>query len=66
MSPDGKYVVSGDGQGRVFFWDWKTTKIARSIKAHQSGPCMGAMWHPYETSKVLTCSWGEPVIKLWD
>lgn len=65
MSPDGKYVLSGSGDGRVFFWDWKTGKIARTLKAHD-GPCMGALWHPTETSKIATCAWRDPVIKYWD
>lgn len=32
FSGDNKYVVSGDGGGRIFIWDWKTTRIFRSIK----------------------------------
>merc|ERR1712093_647867 len=37
-SPDGRYVLSGDGNGRCFFWDWKTARILRNIKAHH-GTC---------------------------
>merc|ERR1711959_339510 len=65
MSPDGRYVVSGDSNGKCYFWDWNSTRIARSIKAHD-GPCMGASWHPHETSKVATCGWGDALIKFWD
>jgi WD40 repeat protein len=64
MSPDSRYVFSGDSRGRCYFWDWSTTKIARSIKAHK-GACVGAIWHPYETSKVASCSLGDPLIKFW-
>merc|ERR1739848_234981 len=64
-APDSRYVISGDGQGKCYFWDWKTTRIARSIKVHD-GPCMGAIWHPFETSKVATCSWGDTEIRFWD
>merc|ERR1711941_19500 len=46
LSPDGRYVLSGDGKGRCYFWDWKTTRIARSIKAHD-GVCIGTLWHPF-------------------
>ena len=51
FSPDGRYVYSGDGEGRLWFWDWKTCKAFRTIKAHD-GVCIGAAWHPLETSKV--------------
>ena len=64
MSPDGRYVLSGDGEGKVWFWDWKTTKAFRSIKAHDA-VCIDAMWHPLETSKVATAGW-DGLIKYWD
>eukprot|EP00747_Dinoflagellata_sp_TGD_P155312 gnl/TRDRNA2_/TRDRNA2_177568_c0_seq1.p1 gnl/TRDRNA2_/TRDRNA2_177568_c0~~gnl/TRDRNA2_/TRDRNA2_177568_c0_seq1.p1 ORF type:complete len:457 (+),score=-15.09 gnl/TRDRNA2_/TRDRNA2_177568_c0_seq1:424-1794(+) len=64
VSPDGRYIASGDGSGKCYFWDWKTTSILKSIEAHY-GSCMGAIWHPYETSKVATCAWGDALIKFW-
>ena len=27
FSPDGQFVISGDGSGQLCVWDWKTTKI---------------------------------------
>ena len=106
VSPDGKLVMSGDGDGHMVFWDWATTKMYKKIKAHDqvrvclqlssfatilcpaccpacrrrdcesalsSHPslalwlqvCIGAAWHPLETSKVATCSW-DGLIKYWD
>ena len=56
FSPDGRYVISGDGEGKLWFWDWKTCKPYRTIKAHE-GVCIGAAWHPMETSKARSSCW---------
>lgn len=64
FSPDMSYVISGDGDGKLCVWDWKTTKLYTKFKAHDS-VCIGCVWHPHETSKILTCGW-DGTIKLWD
>lgn len=65
MSPDQRYVFSGDAEGRCFFWEWANPKrIVRTIKAHD-GVCIGAAWNPMESSKVATCGW-DGLIKYWD
>jgi len=64
FSPDGKFVISGDGRGRCFFWDWKTTKLFKKLQCHDK-VCIGAAWHPVHSSRVMTCSW-DGTIKYWD
>ncbi|CEG67989.1 hypothetical protein RMATCC62417_04328 [Rhizopus microsporus] len=64
FSPDGRFISSGDSNGNVWFWDWKTCKILKKMKAHDR-VVMCTEWHPHETSKVATCSW-DGLIKYWD
>ena len=65
FSPNGQYVISGDGHGRLFCWDWKTQKVFRRLQAHSGGPAICARWHPIEESMVATCGW-DGLIKLWE
>ncbi|KAI8816962.1 WD40-repeat-containing domain protein [Fimicolochytrium jonesii] len=64
FSPDSRFVTSGDSEGRVWFWDWKTCKVLKKFKAHDK-VVIGTEWHPHETSKLFTCSW-DGTIKFWD
>jgi len=64
VSPDGRFVCSGDGEGRLFFWDWRGHKILQKYRAHDKGPTIGCVWHPLESSTVFTCGW-DGIIKVW-
>ena len=64
FSSDGKFIMSGSSDGKLYFWDWKTAKIYRNFQAHD-GVCMGSLWHPAFPSQILTWGW-DGAIKLWE
>jgi len=64
FSPDGRFISSGDADGNVWFWDWKTCRIIKKFKAHDK-VVINTEWNPHETSKMATCSW-DGLIKYWD
>jgi WD40 repeat protein len=64
VSPDGRCVTSGDSSGQIFFWDWKTCKILKRIKAH-TDTAIDVQWHPLNPSTVVSAGW-DAQLKLWD
>lgn len=53
FSPDGKWISSGDGEGNVVFWEWKSGRIKSRLKAH-SKVVIAHEWLPHESvSDVL-------------
>lgn len=64
FSPDGQFLVSGDGNGKVCFWDFKRARLLQKFKAHDKGPAIGCVWHPLDPSMMFTCGW-DGVIKMW-
>eukprot|EP01105_Mastigella_eilhardi_P008703 TRINITY_DN209_c0_g2_i1.p1 TRINITY_DN209_c0_g2~~TRINITY_DN209_c0_g2_i1.p1 ORF type:complete len:634 (-),score=210.78 TRINITY_DN209_c0_g2_i1:66-1886(-) len=64
FSPDGHYLISGDGEGKLWCWDWKTCRAYKVMKTHES-VCIGCEWHPIEASRVVTCGW-DGKINYWD
>ena len=63
-SPNQEYLCSGDGDGKIFIWDFKRLKLMNRFRAHDA-VCIGVKCLPFETSKMLSWSW-DGSIKLWD
>lgn len=64
FSPDQSYLCSGDADGKMFIWDWKTGRLYSKFQAHDQ-VVIDAKWLYHETSKLVTASW-DGKIKLWD
>lgn len=64
ISPDGQFICSGDGNGKLYIWDWKRGRLLQKYHAHDKGPSIGCVWHPTLPSTVFTCGW-DGVIKMW-
>ncbi|KAI9209131.1 WD40-repeat-containing domain protein [Polychytrium aggregatum] len=45
ISPDGAYIASGSIDGAVFIWNFNTTKLETTLKAHTSAIC-STVWNP--------------------
>eukprot|EP00392_Amoebophrya_sp_AT5.2_P006521 g6533.t1 len=66
FSPDGQFVTSGDGNGKLWFWGWKNQRNYKTIQnAHGNLPCISCVWHPKMTSRVFTCGY-DGLIRMWD
>ncbi|KAI1722449.1 WD domain, g-beta repeat domain-containing protein [Ditylenchus destructor] len=63
FSPDMSFLTSGDADGKVFIWDWRTHKIVSTWKAHDN-VCISVLWHPHEKSRMISAGW-DGTIKMW-
>ena len=64
FSPDGQFLCSGDADGKLWFWDWRTSKNYTTLQGHDK-ICNDVKWHPIKSSLLASCSW-DNTIKLWD
>ncbi|BGP56335.1 hypothetical protein JCM8202_000390 [Rhodotorula sphaerocarpa] len=64
FSPDGRFLSSGDGQGNMVFWDFKTGRISGRLNRAHKQVIISHDWLPHEHSKLVTSSW-DGLIKLW-
>jgi pre-mRNA-processing factor 17 len=63
FSPDGSTLCAGDAEGRLFFWDWRSGKLVKKLKAHED-VAIDVAWHPNAPRALASCSW-DGSVKLW-
>lgn len=42
FSPNGKFLASGDGQGKMYIWDWGSTKVYRKLQVRKDAQALSA------------------------
>jgi pre-mRNA-processing factor 17 len=65
FSPDGSYIVSGDSEGKLFFWDYVTAKMVRKLPGGHKGPVSTVVWHPHQPSTCVSGGWDGKIL-IWD
>lgn len=63
ISPDGKYAVSGDVDGSLYFYNYSTTSTVL-VTPKRKVPTNRVKWHPV-LSSTLICSTYDGQIQIW-
>ncbi|KAG9290774.1 hypothetical protein G9A89_011737 [Geosiphon pyriformis] len=65
--PDqGRYLASGDSNGGIFFYEWSTSKIVKTIEnAHHQAICTDISWHPVLRGTMASCGW-DGSVRIWE
>ncbi|XP_006813660.1 uncharacterized protein LOC102804077 [Saccoglossus kowalevskii] len=63
FSPNGKMIVSGSSDGKVYFYDNKTGRQAHQMECHKEA-CTDVAYHHTISGMVATCSWDGSVSVL--
>ena len=63
ISPCGSLLCSGDANGQVFFYNYKTSKVLSVRNAYKSA-CVGCKFNPGLSSSIATCSW-DGQVTIW-
>ena len=69
FSPDGRFLASGDGKGRLMVWDWQSGGLVRSLgggaQHHDAGKVVKSVdWNPVDGSGVASAAW-DGTVKYW-
>lgn len=58
ISPDGRFIASGDGRGVIHVWDWHSGSLVRQLKEEHGGKVVPSVaWHPLDPSGLASAGW---------
>lgn len=63
ISPDGSFIASGDSEGKLFIWEWKSAILKKTFDIH-SQVLIRADWSPYNPSQIITASYDNSLCLL--
>lgn len=64
FSPESDYIVSGDSNGGIYFYEWSSSKVIKKIENAHQGICTDVCWHPVLNGIVASCGWDGNVL-IW-
>ena len=64
ISPCGSLLCSGDANGRIFFYNYKTSKVLSAHSAYNRSACVGCKFNLGLSSCIATCSW-DGQVTIW-
>ncbi|KAL5548181.1 hypothetical protein UlMin_003412 [Ulmus minor] len=60
FSLDGEKVLSGSSDGCIYFYDYRSSKLVKKIKAYEQA-CIDIAVHPILPNVIASCSWNGEV-----
>ncbi|XP_054715347.1 WD repeat-containing protein 25-like [Uloborus diversus] len=64
ISPDGKYLASGDAHGDLYFYNYMNTSLIHKLSVKANVPTNRLKWHPALSSTIATATW-DGHLQIW-
>lgn len=64
ISPDGKYIATGDANGDMYFYNYSNTNVINKLSARSNVALNRLKWHPALNSTIASATW-DGHIQIW-